>query len=421
MHILLVVVYYPPSTTSAAVMMRDLALEFVHRGHRVTVVTPSDSIEETVSISEEENVTVLRVRTKSLKSAGKMQRLWRESRLSADLWHKARDWFRKNRCDLIVYYSPTIFFGGLVSRLKKLWECPSYLVHRDIFPQWAVDAGVLRAGGMLHRYLRRVELEQYAAADIIGVEAPGNLSYFDRGLQGTNFRVEVLYNWVGATVQHAGPTKWRQELGLEGKVVFFYGGNIGVAQDLDNILRLACSLRDREDVFFLLIGEGSEAPRLCLEIERLGLSNIRILPAIPQGEYLRCLSEFDVGLISLNRNLRSNNFTGKLLGYVTCGKPILASVNPNNDLVDFLHRANAGIACTNGDDGELYSAALRLATEPESRLRMGNNSRALAGTTFSVQTIARQIVSHFRNANVPSEIAATGAILGATPADRSVL
>jgi glycosyltransferase involved in cell wall biosynthesis len=395
MRILLVVVYYPPSTTSAANMMRDLALELFRCGHRVTVVTPSDSIEDAFCVSEEDSVTVVRVKTSGLKSATRILRLWRESRLSAGIWMKAQAWFRKNPSDLIVFYSPTIFFGELISRLKALWGCPSYLVHRDIFPQWAVDAGVLRAGGILHRFLRHEELKQYAAADIIGVEAPGNLRYFDYGRQGSNFQAEVLYNWVGATTVPTGASKWRSKLGLDGKVVFVYGGNIGVAQDMDNILRLASSLRDRDDVFFLLIGEGSETVRLNLDIDRLGLTNIKILAAMAQTEYLECLAEFDVGVISLNRNFRSNNFTGKLLGYVSCGKPVLASVNPGNDLIEFLHRADAGIACANGDDCGLRSATLLLATNPEVRKRMGMNAHALASTTFSVQTIAEQIISHF--------------------------
>ena len=386
--------------------MRDLALELTRRGHRVLVVTPSESVDGSLSVAVEDGITVVRVKSRNLKPANKVLRLWRESRLSMDIWKNSRSLLRKNHCELIVFYSPTIFFGELVSRLKAIWRCPSYLVHRDIFPQWAVDAGVLRAGGLLHRFLRRKELEQYTAADVIGVEAPGNLSYFKRGMQGNNFQTEVLYNWIGAATIPASVSGWRQKLGLEGKVVFFYGGNIGVAQDLDNILRLACSLKFRGDVFFLLVGSGTEVPRLNLEIERLGLNNIKILSALPQMEYLECLAEFDVGLVSLDRRLRSNNFTGKSLGYVSCGKPILASVNPGNDLADFLNRANAGIACINGEDDELQRAALLLADQPEVRDQMGRNARMLADSVFSVQVIAGQILSHFGSSKDGGEGAA---------------
>ena len=349
-------------------------------------------------IREEDGVTVARVKTGNLKYANKALRGWRESRLSAKMWRSLRKFFQENPCELIVFYSPSIFFGGLVRRLKSLWGCPSYLILRDIFPKWAVDAGVLREG-MLYRYLKRKELAQYSVADIIGVEASGNLSYFNQELPGNNYRLEVLYNWLDTREQPTGSTGWRQKLGLEGKVVFFYGGNIGVVQDMDNILRLAAGLRECHDMFFLLVGSGSEVQRLNAEIEKQDLRNIRILPPIPQQEYLQCLSEFDVGLISLDRGLKTHNFPGKLLGYVLCGKPILASVSSGNDLIEYLHHADAGIACTNGEDEKLRTAALLLATNPEIRQRMGRNARALGKTTFSVGVAAEQILSHFATAS----------------------
>src|ERR1039458_10375777 len=175
MRILLLVVYSPPSTTSAAQMMRDLALEYVRQGHQVIVATASDTVEGTARITEEDGVTVVRAKTGNLKYANKAFRMWREGHLSATMWRNLCKFFQANPCDLIVFYSPTIFFGDLVNRLKTIWGCPSYLILRDIFPKWAVDAGLIRKG-IVYRYIKRKELVQYAAADIIGVEAFGNLS-----------------------------------------------------------------------------------------------------------------------------------------------------------------------------------------------------------------------------------------------------
>src|ERR1017187_57259 len=397
------VVYYPPSKTSAAQMMRDLALELVRQGHQVIVATPSDSAEGGMGITEEDGVTVVRIKTGNLKDANKVLRTWRESRLSATMWRRTRSFFQANPCDLIVFYSPTIFFGELVQRLKSLWDCSSYLVLRDIFPKWAVDTGILREG-LLYRYLRRKELAQYAAADIIGVEAPGNLSYFSKEIEIKKYRVEVLHNWLDTQEQPKTNLGWRNKLGLESKVVFFYGGNIGKAQDMDNILRLAAGLRDREDIFFLLVGGGTEEQRLNEQIRTQSMRNIRILLPLPQKEYMQCLSEFDIGLVSLDRRLKSHNFTGKILGYVLCGKPILASLNPGNGLMEFLHQADVGIACTNGDDELLHNAALLLATHPVIRERMGKNARALGETTFSVRVIAKQILAHFASHGDNTEI-----------------
>ena len=395
MRVLLVVVYYPPSATSAAQMMFDLAHEFVRRGHEVMVVTPDSSINRARSITNENGVTVMRVKTGQLRSANKLLRFWRESHLSRTMWRNCRDVFHENPCELIVFYSPTIFFGELIAKLKIAWNSMSYLVHRDIFPQWAVDAGVIREGGVLHRYLVTKELEQYVAADIIGVESTGNLAYFDELSIGEKCKTEVLYNWIGYHAEPMGTSVWRKKLGLEDKTIFFYGGNIGVAQDLDNIVRLATTLAAYPDICFLLIGDGSEVTRLHEEVKKRALHNVTMLSAMPQEEYMQVLSEADVGIISLDRRLTSNNFTGKLLGYLSSSKPILASVNRGNDLIDVLNEADAGIACVNGDDVFLRDSALLLAAEPTTRRRMGRNARVLCEAKFSVQSVASQILAGY--------------------------
>jgi phosphoenolpyruvate carboxylase len=84
-------------------MMRDLAREYVLQGHQVIVATPSDTVEGTVRITEEDGVTLLRVKTGNLKYANKAFRLWREGRLSATMWRSACKFFQDNPCDLIVF------------------------------------------------------------------------------------------------------------------------------------------------------------------------------------------------------------------------------------------------------------------------------------------------------------------------------
>lgn len=395
MRILLLIDDYYPSTKSGAKMMHDLGVQFVRDGHQAIVVTSAHAVRQDLNISVEDGVTVVRVRTGDLKNASRALRGLREFRLSATIWRKAKAFFSGNHCDLIVFYSPTIFFGDLVRKLKAVWGCRAYLVLRDIFPQWAVDAGVIKKG-LLYRYLRRKELTQYAAADIIGAEGAGDLEYFRQEPRLKGHHVEVLSNWTDTQPPPPVGTKFREQLGLRDKVVFVYGGNIGVAQDPDNLMRLATSVKDRQEIFFLLVGGGSEASRLGRQIEEQHLANIRLLPSLSQEEYLRCLSEFDVGLVSLDRRLQTHNSTGKLLGYLLCGKPVLASLNPGNGLANLMHEADAGIACENGDDQRLRESAVLLASDSKLRERMGNNARLLLESRFSVRAAAGQILSHFQ-------------------------
>ena len=399
MRILILVDCYYPSTKSSAKLVHDLAVEFGRRGDQAVVLTPSETIAGKLESRVEDGVTVVRVKTGPIKGVHRIIRAINEVRLSARIWRGAKTFLRENPCDLILFYSPTIFFGALVRKLKNLWSCPAYLILRDIFPYWAVDAGVLQKGPIYH-FFRKVAAQQYRIADVIAVQSPANLQFFAKTFPRENFRLEVLFNWTALQEAPRPRTNYRVSLGLKGKIVFLYGGNVGVAQDMDNILRLAARLAFRPEIRFLLVGEGSEMRRLQKSIELNGVGNVQLLPAMSQGEYLSMVSEFDVGLISLDARLTSHNVPGKLLSYLYWGMPVLASVNPGNDLFALLQQSSAGSCFQNGDDANLALAALRLTDDAKLRAAMGRNARRLLEQTFSVQHAVDQIFAHLHEAGL---------------------
>ena len=399
MRILIVGVYYLPSSEASAKLIHDLGKELHRQNHEVTILAPSESMGADLEVDQEDGLQVVRVKAGQIKGASRALRAWREIRLSATLWRKGKSFFKQHPHDLIIYYSPTIFFGPLVRQLKALWRCPSYLILRDIFPQWAVDLGVLKKG-LIWSYFRFRELQQYGAADVIGVQSPANLNYFTEQLPHKNYDLEVLYNWTPIEQETPDPLAYRQQLGLEDKVVFFYGGNIGVAQDIDNVVRLAERLRHESHIYFLLVGAGTEVERLKAIIAEKKLPNISIRPAVGQKEYLAMLSEVDVGLISLDQRLKTQNYPGKILGYMSASLPILGSINSGNDLSIMLEEHGAGLCSVNGDDERLAAQALELANNVAYRQRVGANARRLLERYFSVSVCANQILGRFQKAPI---------------------
>ncbi len=401
MRILILVDCYYPSTKSSAKLVHDLAVELVQRGNQAVVLTPSETIAGKTESRTEDGVTVERVKMGRIKGVHRVVRAAKEMRLSARMWRSAKAFLRQNPCDLILFYSPTIFFGALVRKLKALWDCPAYLILRDIFPYWAVDAGVLKKGPIFH-FFRSVAAQQYRIADVIAVQSPANLQFFATQFSRERFRLKVLFNWTALQEAPRLRTNYRASLGLKDKCVFLYGGNLGVAQDMDNILRLAARLANRPDIRFLCVGEGSEVGRVQKHIELNRVRNVQLLPAMPQGEYLAMVSEFDVGLISLDARLTTHNVPGKLLSYLYWGMPVLASVNPGNDLFALLQQSSAGSCIRNGDDENLAQAALRLVDDARLRAAQGRNARRLLEQTFSVQHAVNQIFTHLREAGLIS-------------------
>ena len=105
------------------------------------------------------------------------------------------------------------------------------------------------------------------------------------------------------------------------------------------------------------------------------------------------LSEFDVGMFSLNKDHTTFNFPGKVLGYLVQGIPVLGSVNKGNDLQEIIHNAEAGFVSLAGDDKALEKNAIKL-LELSERLRVGKNAKKLLHDKFSLQYAYQTILSN---------------------------
>ncbi len=393
MRVALLVDCYLPEPGSAARLIHDLAVEIERQGHETLVIAPDPTLTESHRIDVEGKRAILRVRSPKIKRTGRIWRALQEWYLPYRIARQGKQVFAELPCDLLVFYSPTIFFSPLVRRLKAQWSCRAYLILRDIFPQWAVDAGILRDHGVAHRVLQRVERAQYEVSDVVGVQSHRNLEYFMGRDRLASFSLEVLYNWKPPSPQDRPASDERYRLGFGDDVVFVYGGNMGVAQQMDDLVQLADSLRDEPHVLFFFLGDGEALPRIRREVERRGLDNVRFLPPVDPEAYPRFIEACDVGLVSLDRRHKTQNFPVKTLAYLDAGIPVLASINPGNDLRTVLEQSGAGLVCDSGCDGELREAALRLVRDSELRRRMGDNGRKLLAEQFSVERAAKQILA----------------------------
>ena len=378
--------------------MHDLAVELMRQGHAVTVVTPKPRSAQILHLVSMDGVTVCYFRSGAIKNVSLVRRAINETLLSYHAWRAGKSYFRANPHDLIIYYSPTIFWGRLVRRLKKLWGASSYLVLRDIFPQWVVDNGILSPYSPVTGYFTLFERLNYRAADRIGLQSPLNLQWF-RKKYGEIRPLDVLYNWSCIEDVPAQGNACRTKLGLSDKVVYFYGGNIGHAQDMMNIVRLAIRMRKFERAHFLLVGAGDEVKLVRAEIGRHNLDNVTLLPPVSQIEYREIMAECDVGLFTLHRDHVTHNFPGKLLGYMAHEKPVLGSVNPGNDLQELMEQSGAGLITVNGDDDGLFYNAMRLFNDIELRKNMGKAARQLLIGRFSVQVAVQSILHGFEQTN----------------------
>jgi glycosyltransferase involved in cell wall biosynthesis len=391
-RIALIADVFPPLRSSGAVQLRDLAREFVRQGYELTVMIASPGLERAWQLDDMDGVQVLRLRAPRTKDIGYVRRTIGEFLMPfAMLRNLRKSPLAEVRWEGVVWYAPTIFLGPIAHALKKASTCRGYLIIRDIFPEWAVDMGLM-GRGLPYRFFKAVERYQYAVADTIGVQTPANAPYFSAWAARRGRRVEVLQNWLGDAAD-TGCTISLAETPLAGRRVFVYAGNMGVAQGMDILLDLAESLRHRRDVGFLFVGRGSDARRLANVAQARGLDNVLFRDEIHPDEIPGLYAQCDVGVVALDPRHRTHNIPGKFLTYLQSGLPVLANINPGNDLAEIIDRERIGRASVDGSVHTLQKLAQELvdvvSTDPDIRSRC----RALSARLFSPETAVRQIVA----------------------------
>ena len=159
-----------------------------------------------------------------------------------------------------------------------------------------------------------------------------------------------------------------------------------------NLMRLARAMKKYPQAQFLFVGKGDAFDLLEKCIEEWDLTNTLLLPPVPQDEYISLLEECDVGMITLHPNHKTHNIPGKILGYMTHRKAILASVNQNNDLLKLIPEYNSGLVSVNPDDKSLLDNAVSM-LDFSTRKQMGAGAYNLAKSVFDVNTAVRDIIS----------------------------
>jgi len=380
----------PGSYKIAARMMFELAEILNKQGHEAVCIAPCDSLTAPYEVYIHNNVSYVRFKCGSIKNVSKVKRLINEFQLSRKALRNLKPYFESNKFDGIIYYSPSIFWGTLVKVLKKKWDCKSYMILRDIFPQWAVDNKIIPKNGPIHKFFKFYEKINYNAADTIGLQSPLNLEDFrSRGL---NIELDVIYNWNSDNYEcQEKLDDLKCQFGWMGKVVYFYGGNMGHAQDMLNLMRLAKSMAYSK-AHFVFVGQGDEVELMKDYVVNNHLKNTDILEAVEQEDYKKMVKASDVCMFSLHKDHLTHNFPGKLLGYMSASKPILGSINSKNDVEDLLVAHEAGLISLNGNDKDFHENGAKLLSSVELRLSLGTNGKKLLKEVFSPKKAYLKII-----------------------------
>lgn len=288
---------------------------------------------------------------------------------------------RAKDVDLVMGTTPPIFQAVSAWFIAVLRRKPFLLEVRDLWPEFAIDIGVLR-NPLLIRLSKWLERFLYARATHILVNSPAYRTYLlDKGIEPE--KVSVIPNGVDPTMfdPQADGQVMRRELGLDGQFVVTYTGALGLANDIDTILHAAYRLREESNIHFLLVGDGKERRRLEALSAGLDLPNVTFAGSMPKSRMPEVLAASDACVATLkNIPMFTTTYPNKVFDYMAAGRPTILAID--GVIRDVVETAHGGVFVPPGDDARLAEATATLAREHDGCAELGANARAYVVTHF---------------------------------------
>lgn len=400
MRILFISADYPKPEKGSNIYT-DLVEELNNNNHAVKVIVAEEKKKiESTELFEENGIPVLRVKTGNLYEVGFLEKTLTFLTISHSLIRGINKYFSGENFDLILFQSPPVTFHKVIKWAMNKYNCKSYLMMKDIFPQNGVDIGLYSKTSPIYWFFRNQEKKLYKISSRIGCMSQGNIDYLKYH---NNFidinKFELFPNTVKVQKEHFYSEQEREKIrnkyGIrKDEVVAIFGGNFGKPQGLDFLIQILNEYKYSKKIKFILIGRGTEKNRIFSEIKEKEYNNVLTFDFIPRKDYEKLTATCDIGLIFLDKRFTIPNFPSKTLSYFECSLPIMAAIDKNTDYGKMLEISKSGFWVENGDIKSYKNCFAKLTNDKKLRIQMGKNGRNYFEKECSVKKSVKIIESY---------------------------
>jgi glycosyltransferase involved in cell wall biosynthesis len=379
----------------------DLMRKFIKEGHSVCIVSPLERyLNQKTKIIYENDVKILKVKTLNIFKANIIEKGIAIILLEYQFKKSVKQYFKDITFDLILYSTPPITLTKTVKEIKRRDKSVSYLLLKDIFPQNAVDIGMMSRRGLLHSLFRKKEKILYQISDYIGCMSLANVEYIKKyNPEIPEEKIEVCPNSIELVDKYLHiirKSDIRKKYNIpEDMTVFIYGGNLGKPQGLDFLLTVLQFNKKREDIFFVICGSGTEYLKIENYLNNNKIDNVLLLSQLSKEKYDELAQSCDVGLIFLNKKFTIPNYPSRLLSYLEYKMPILAATDINTDLGKIAEKNQYGFWCKNGDINSFNKILDKYTNNKEIIQKMGLNGYNYLINNYTVDISYNVIMKHF--------------------------
>ena len=390
---------------------QDLMRKFRDEGHNVYIVTPCERrLGLETSLTESKGVHILSVKTLNVQKTNIVEKgigtLLIESQFKAAI----KKYLGDVKFDLITYSTPPITFTNVVKYLKrKNPQAISYLQLKDIFPQNAVDLGMMSKTGLkspVYSYFRNKERKLYELSDSIGCMSPANVEYVLKyNPEIAPERVEVAPNSLelkeDEVLNNSGQKKAadyyikkKYDLPLD-KPIFIYGGNLGKPQGIDYLVKCLDANKKRTDCYFVVVGSGTHYNLISEWYKENKDCNVKLMQSLQKSDYDLLVKSCDVGLIFLDHRFTIPNYPSRLLSYLENKMPVLCATDANTDIGKIAEANGYGYWCESVKPEDFTALVDKMLASD--RKAMGERGYEFLKQNYLVDHTYHAIMKHFEN------------------------
>jgi len=392
-NILIISDSYPPEIRSAAQLMKDLADGLHCRGYNIWVATsyPKYNLVNSENIIlpktiDENGVKVLRIHTLPHHKVNFIIRGMAQLLMPYIFLREIKKNI-KEKIDIVIVHSPPLPLAITAYKIKKFYNAKYILNLHDIFPQNAIDLGVLK-NRFLINFFERMEKNAYQNADLIIVPSNSHKKFIEEKRNVLKQKVHVIYHWIDTVpflqLRKRKTGKFRKLYHLEKKFVFLFGGILGPSQGLDLLIKIANSVKKNKDIVFLLVGDGSEKDGLEKMTKELKLKNVIFKPFVSFKEYPGLVKDCDIGIVCLTDKNTTPAVPAKILGYMMAAIPVLAFLHKESDGLKIVQEAKCGYVVKGSDLDKAVEVIEKIHNEKDMLEELGNNGFKYALNNFAI-------------------------------------
>ena len=335
----------------------DILRNYVKDGNHVYIVSLVEKkYGIQTSVLKEHGCDILQVKIGEYFNVGSIKKGLTLIMLESEVLKAIKKYWHNIQFDIVLYATPPISFSKVIQYIKIKDNAKTYLMLKDIFPQNAVDLGMLSKygiKGIIYKYFRQKEKQLYALSDYIGCMSQANINYvLKHNPEIDSRKVELCPNCVEPIDMSISDDKKiliREKYGISiDKKVFVYGGNLGKPQGIPFLIECLRAAKNT-NAYFLIVGDGTEYEKLENYIKQDKPKHVKLMRRLPKEDYDAMVGSCDIGMIFLDHRFTIPNFPSRLLSYMQAKLPVLAVTDSNTDVGKVIVEGGFGRWCESND------------------------------------------------------------------------